>query len=158
MVVGKAPFSPITTSKSAPNLRNKKKHHQNITPTSLTKTHHPNKKHPRQFQGAMNSTSTVLANVARIHRGFPLWTPRNALPERRLQGSSWRLPKKIEALRKNDGTPYLGDLAITRWAPTSYKWSYNLYKWPYTWATRVITLLMGVITPIYITDRGPPCS
>ena len=44
----------------------------------------------------------------------------------------------------------------TRWAPTSYKWSYNPYKWPYNWETGVISLLVGVITPL-ITGRGPPC-
>ncbi len=43
-----------------------------------------------------------------------------------------------------------------RWAPTSFKWSYNPYKWPYKWVTGVITLLIGVITPL-ITGRGPPC-
>ena len=32
--------------------------------------------------------------------------------------------------------------------PTSYNWSYSPYPWPYTWVTRVITLLMGVITPL----------
>ena len=45
---------------------------------------------------------------------------------------------------------------LTRWAPTSYKWSYNPYKWPYKWVNGVITLLIGVITPL-ITSRGPPC-
>ena len=30
----------------------------------------------------------------------------------------------------------------------------NIYKWPYKWLTRVITLLIGVITPL-ITSRGP---
>ena len=38
--------------------------------------------------------------------------------------------------------------------PASYKWSYKPYKWPYKWATGVITLLIGVITP-FITSRGP---
>ena len=28
------------------------------------------------------------------------------------------------------------------------------YKWPYKWATGVVTLLIGVITPL-ITSRGP---
>jgi len=32
------------------------------------------------------------------------------------------------------------------------------YKWPYKWATRVITLLIGVILPDFITGRGPPCT
>ena len=45
----------------------------------------------------------------------------------------------------------------TRWAPTSYKWSYNPYKWPYKWGTGVITVLIGVITPV-ISGRGPPCT
>ena len=35
--------------------------------------------------------------------------------------------------------------------------SYNPYKWPYKWVTGVITLLIGVITPL-ITGRGPPCT
>ena len=45
-------------------------------------------------------------------------------------------------------------LPSTRWAPTSYKWSYKPYKWPYKWVTGVITLLIGLITPL-ITGRGP---
>ena len=44
----------------------------------------------------------------------------------------------------------------TRWALTSYKRSYNPYKLPYKWVNGVITLLIGVITPL-ITSRGPPC-
>ena len=32
----------------------------------------------------------------------------------------------------------------------------TIYKWPYNWVTGVITLLIGVITPL-ITGRGPPC-
>ena len=44
--------------------------------------------------------------------------------------------------------------STTRWAPTIYKWTYNPYKWPYKWVTGVITLLIGVITPV-ITGRGP---
>ena len=42
----------------------------------------------------------------------------------------------------------------TRWAPTSCKWSYNPYKWPYKWVTGVITVLIGVVTPV-ISGRGP---
>ena len=38
--------------------------------------------------------------------------------------------------------------------PTTYKWSYNPYKWPYNWVTRVITLVIGVLTQV-ITGRGP---
>ena len=44
----------------------------------------------------------------------------------------------------------------TRWAPTSCKWSCNPYKWPYKCVTGIITLLIGVKTPV-ITGKGPPC-
>ena len=50
--------------------------------------------------------------------------------------------------------PLFGAFPSTRWAPTIYKWTYNPYKWPYKWVTGVITLLIGIITPV-ITGRGP---
>ena len=43
---------------------------------------------------------------------------------------------------------------VSRWAPTIYKWTSNPYKWPYKWVAGVITLLIGVITPV-ISGRGP---
>ena len=44
----------------------------------------------------------------------------------------------------------------TRWAPSSYEWSYNPYKWPYKWLSVLITLVIGVITQVYLVG-GPPC-
>lgn len=45
---------------------------------------------------------------------------------------------------------------FTRWALTSYnyKWSFNPYTWPYEWLTGVLTLLLGVITPL---SRSQSC-
>lgn len=42
----------------------------------------------------------------------------------------------------------------TMWAPTGYKWICNLSKMPCKWLTRVIALLIGVISP-FIIGRGP---
>ena len=42
--------------------------------------------------------------------------------------------------------------------PTSYKWSYNPYKWLYKLVIVVITLFIGVITPLVTGSGGPPCG
>ena len=43
-----------------------------------------------------------------------------------------------------------------KWASTSYEWDYNPFKWPYKWVTKVMILLVRIITP-FTTGRGRLC-